>query len=130
MILIDSSAWIEFLNGTDSRASVVVDQALANDLVLVGDLVVCEVLQGFRDKSQRDIVDRLFAGLRQVDLGGQTIARLAADHYTKLRAQGITVRKTIDCIIATYCIAHDIDLIHADRDFEAFEHHLGLRVVN
>ena len=96
---------------------------------MVGDLVLMEVVRGIRHEDRLQRVLALFASFRLVNMVERGTALRAARHYRYLRSLGITVRSTIDCLIATYCIDHDLPLLHADRDFDAFRDHLGLRVV-
>lgn len=126
MILVDTSAWIDYFQSPDSPAATRVYQALDSDFVIIGDLVYCEVMQGIQSPRFRKQVDDLFTGLNQVTLGGFEVAKLAAQHYRILREKGVTIRKTIDCIIATFCIKEGIPLIHSDKDFDPFVEHLGL----
>lgn len=127
MILVDGSVWIEYFQNPPSTVAEQVYQALEDDFVVIGDLIHCEVLQGVKTAKMRSHIDELFSGLNQMPLAGFAIAQRAAKHHRDLREKGITVRKTIDCIIATFYIKNDIALIHADRDFEPFERYFGLR---
>lgn len=102
---------------------------IGRELILVGDLILCEVLQGFRNEREARSVE---AGLRDFQIApmlNPELAVRAAANYRHLRALGVTVRKTIDLIIGTFCIANDHALLHSDRDYEPFEKHLGLRVL-
>jgi predicted nucleic acid-binding protein len=127
MILVDSSVWIDFFNDTDTAET----QSLSNILglipVAIGDLMLAEVLQGFRKDKDFQIALELFESVTLVELGGKEIAIRSARNFRKLRGKGCTVRKTIDCIIATYCIEHKLPLLQSDRDFEPFHEHLGLK---
>ncbi|MGK6306750.1 type II toxin-antitoxin system VapC family toxin [Variovorax sp. DT-64] len=127
MILVDSSVWIDYFRGTDSVAADRLDQLLQTEPVAIGDLILAEVLQGF--SSERDFAEarKLLTALEVVNLGGEALAIEAARNHRRLRALGFTVRKTIDTLIATWCIENDAPLLHNDRDFDAFEKHLGLR---
>ena len=129
MILADSSVWIDYFNGRISNETDLLDGLLGQQLVLTGDLILAEVLQGFRHEKDYRIALRLFELIEIRNLGGRDIAVRAAQNYRALRAKGITPRKTIDMIIATYCIAHGLPLLHADRDFDVAETELGLAVV-
>ncbi|MGO8955481.1 MAG: PIN domain nuclease [Rhodomicrobium sp.] len=129
MILADSSVWIDYFNGRISNETDLLDGLLGQQLVLTGDLILAEVLQGFRHEKDYRIALRLFESIEIRNLGGRDIAVRAAQNYRALRAKGITPRKTIDMIIATYCIAHGLPLLHADRDFDVAETELGLAVV-
>ena len=128
MILVDSSVWIDWLAGRESIWTAALDTLLEReeDLV-VGDLVLMEVLQGARDHRDADrLLDRLSA-FEFVSTVTPAVAIAAASHYRQLRAHGITVRKTIDTLIATRCILDDLPLLYSDRDFDPFVRHLGLR---
>jgi predicted nucleic acid-binding protein len=127
VILVDSSVWIDYFRGTNSVAAESLDQMLQAEPVAIGDLILAEVLQGFT--SERDFAEarKLLTALQVVTLGGEALAIEAARNHRRLRALGFTVRKTIDTLIATWCIENDAVLLHNDRDFDAFEKHLGLR---
>ena len=127
MILVDSSVWIDYFRGTGSVAADSLDQLLQTEPVAIGDLILAEVLQGFA--VERDFAEarKLLTALKVVTLGGEALAIEAARNHRRLRALGFTVRKTIDTLIATWCIENDGALLHNDRDFDAFEKHLGLR---
>jgi len=127
VILVDSSVWIDYFRGTDSVAADSLDQLLQTEPVAIGDLILAEVLQGFA--VERDFAEarKLLTALKVVTLGGEALAIEAARNHRRLRALGFTVRKTIDTLIATWCIENDGALLHNDRDFDAFEKHLGLR---
>jgi predicted nucleic acid-binding protein len=129
VILADSSVWIDYFNGRASPQADMLDELLGRQLVLAGDLILAEVLQGFRREKDYRIALDLFEAIEIRTLGGRDIALQAARNYRALRAKGIAPRKTIDMIIGTYCIAYDIALLHADRDFDALEAELGLKVV-
>ena len=129
MILVDSSVWIDYFRGSSTAGAEKLDALLQDEPVLVGDLILAEVLQGFAKDSEFAQAAKALALLDSVDLGGRKIAIQAAKNHRKLRAQGITVPKTIDTLIATWCIAHDCRLLHNDRDFDAFEARLGLHCV-
>jgi predicted nucleic acid-binding protein len=128
VILVDSSVWIAQLRGLRTTATAKLITAAAQEPLLVGDLILLEVLQGVRDDLHAARIER---GLRQytvVPLLDTNLAARAARNYRKLRDLGITVRKTADLIIGTFCIEHNHALLHDDRDFEPMEKHLGLRV--
>lgn len=126
MILVDSSVWIDYFRGTASAQTDQLDTLLGNELIIIGDLILAEVLQGFNAERDFNQAKKLLTALEVVDLGGQKIAIQAAQNFRILRAMGITVRKTIDTIIATYCIENKIPLLYSDRDFDPFVQHLGL----
>jgi predicted nucleic acid-binding protein len=129
MILVDSSVWIDFFNGLQTRQTDALDDLLGQEPVLIGDLILTEVLQGFRRDTDHRKARALLDTLELRVLGGKAIALAAADNYRRLRRRGVTPRKTIDIIIATYCIAYGLKLLHADRDFDVLEKELGLTVV-
>jgi predicted nucleic acid-binding protein len=128
VILADSSVWIDYFNGRASPETDRLDALLGQQLILAGDLILAEVLQGFRREKDFHLALELFESVEIRTLGGRDIALHAARHYRALRAKGITPRKTIDMIIGSYCIVNDVALLHADRDFDALEE-LGLKVV-
>lgn len=130
MILVDSSVWIDYLRGNDTPQTRKLDTLLGTVPLAVGDLILTEVLQGCGSERQFNEVERLLSTLTRVTLGGPDVAVAAARNFRRLRARGVTVRKTIDTIIATRCLLDGYELLHCDRDFDAFEAHLGLRVVN
>ncbi|WP_366946481.1 PIN domain nuclease [Nevskia sp.] len=129
MIVADSSVWIDFLNGVDGPQVELLDQLLDRDTVVTGDLILTEVLQGIRDDREFRRVSSLMAALPSHEMAGFDIALRSAQNYRRLRAQGITVRKTIDLLIGTFCIEHGLTLLHRDRDFDAMEQGLGLKVL-
>ena len=127
MILVDSSVWIDFFNDTETAETQSLSGVLGLLPVAIGDLMLAEVLQGFRkDKDFRTALE-LFESVTVLELGGREIAIRSAKNFRKLRGRGFTVRKTIDCIIATYCIEHKLSLLQSDRDFGPFHEHLGLK---
>ena len=127
MILVDSSVWIDYFRGTPTPQTEMLDSLLASEPVVTGDLVLAEVLQGFGSEHDFNQARKLLTSLVVVDLVGQDIAIQAARNFRTLRALGITVRKTIDAVIATRCIATGLTLLYSDRDFDPFVQHLGLR---
>ena len=126
MILADTSVWIDTLANSDGEQVDKLNAAIASDQILVGDLIMLEVLQGIR--KERDVLQviQLFRQIRNVSLCDPQLALLAASNYRQLRRVGITVRSTIDVVIATWCIENDIALLHKDRDYTPMETHLGL----
>ena len=129
MILVDSSVWIDYFNGTLTAQTEKLDSLLGSELLAIGDLILTEVLQGFADERDFNQARRMLTSLTVVELGGQKIAIQAAKNFRALRGRGITVRKTIDTVIATRCIESGYALLHNDKDFDPFVKHLGLRVV-
>jgi predicted nucleic acid-binding protein len=129
LILVDSSVWIDYFNGAITAQTEKLDSLLGREPLAIGDLILTEVLQGFAADRDFDQAKRLLTSLLVVELGGAQIAIQAARNFRALRRRGITVRKTIDTVIATRCIEDGYSLLHNDRDFDSFAKHLGLRVV-
>lgn len=131
MVLVDSSVWIGLFRGDDTPQTRLMISMLQNDdeELALADIILLEVLQGFRSEKQAQTALRSVEGLPCFTLGGKPLAVLAASNYRRLRQKGATVRSTIDCIIATFCVENDFPLLHNDRDFDPFEKHLGLRAV-
>lgn len=130
MLVVDSSVWIDFFNGADRPAVGLLQQLLDHGEVriVVPDLVLFEVLRGFRREQDHRLARRLFEGLSIESTGGEALALVAAQHYRALRTQGHTVRSGIDVLVAAWCIENDYALLHRDADFDAFETSRGLRV--
>ena len=127
MIFVDSSVWIDFFNGTSSAETNYLDDLLGKEPVGLGDLVLIEVLQGFRRDQDYMTARELLTSLTVFTLGGQEVALKSAQNFRLLRNNGVTVRKTIDVLIATFCIGKNLPLLHSDKDFEPFHQHLKLR---
>lgn len=126
MILVDSSVWIDYFRGTPTPQADRLDALLSTELLVIGDLILTEVLQGFvseRDFNQARI---LLTALPIITLAGANVAIQSARNFRQLRSLGVTVRKTIDTVIATHCIENAVPLLYSDRDFEPFVEHLGL----
>lgn len=130
MVIVDSSVWIDALNGKATPETIWLGLALDRELVGLTSLILCEVLQGIRhDRRFRETVERLRAFPVFASVGAE-LAVGAAQNFRSLQRMGVTVRKSIDCLIATFCIAEGHQLLHHDSDFDGFEQHLGLRVVH
>jgi predicted nucleic acid-binding protein len=129
LILVDSSVWIDYFRGSITAQTEKLDQLLSSEPLAIGDLILTEVLQGFDDERDFNKARKMLTALTVVELGGQGTAIQAARNFRALRKRGVTVRKTIDTVIATRCIESGYDLLHSDRDFDPFVNHLGLRVV-
>lgn len=127
MILVDSSVWIDYFRGTLTAEAEKLDSLLGSEPIAIGDLILTEVLQGFVSDAEFDQARRLLTSLVVVDMVGRDIAIQAAVNYRALRAIGVTVRKTIDTVIATRCIQSRLSLLYSDRDFDPFVQHLGLQ---
>jgi predicted nucleic acid-binding protein len=126
MILVDSSVWIDYFRGTVTPQTDRLDALLGQEVIATGDLILAEVLQGFASERDFNQARKLLTSLEVVDLVGQDMAIQAARNFRTLRARGLTVRKTIDTLIATRCIESDYALLYSDRDFDPFVEHLGL----
>jgi predicted nucleic acid-binding protein len=129
VILVDSSVWIDYFNGAASAHTDILDEKLGEEPVGIGDLMLTEVLQGFRTDSDFQKAKSLLLNIPVFELIGADRAIKAAENYRTLRVKGITVRKTIDTWIATFCIQQRFPLLYTDRDFDPFVQHLGLRTV-
>lgn len=127
MILVDSSVWIDFFNGTPSAESEFLDELLTSDSVCLGDIILSEVLQGFRNDSEYRQAKSLLVALPVYQILSPDLAIKGAENYRKLRKKGVAVRKTVDVWIATYCIENQLPLLFSDRDFIPFVSHLKLR---
>ena len=129
MIVVDSSVWVDYFNGVETRETALLDGVLGLEPVVIGDLILAEVLQGFR--ADHD-VRRARAALDTLifePMVDRDIALTSASNYRALRAKGVTVRKTIDMLIATFCMENKHTLLHSDRDFDPIEEHLGLETL-
>lgn len=127
MILVDSSVWIDYFRSADTPQVAMLDSYLGRTQIAVGDLIAAEVLQGVRDEKEFKWVKRVFDTFTRLDLCGYDLAIKASENYRLLRSKGITIRKTIDTLIATRCMESGLTLLHADQDFRPFVEHLGLR---
>ncbi|HNH78258.1 MAG TPA: PIN domain nuclease [Anaerolineales bacterium] len=130
MLVVDTTVWVDYFNGVENLQTNYLDAILNQTPILIGDLILTEVLQGFRNDPDFEKVRRTLGKFMQVEMVGPTLAVQSARNYRFLRKKGITVRKTIDSLIATYCIENDHELLHNDSDFDGYEKHLGLRVVH
>ena len=129
MIIVDTSVWVDYFNGIFSKETDMLDEHITHEPILIGDLILTEVLQGFRSDKDYKTAKRILSDFIFVELGGYEIAIKSAENYRLLRKKGVTVRKTIDMIIATFCIENKVSLLHSDRDFQPMETYLGLRVL-
>jgi predicted nucleic acid-binding protein len=129
VILVDSSVWIDYFRGNTTPQCERLEALLGSEPLAIGDLILAEVLQGFASEKDFNQAKKMLTSLMVVELGGQDIAIKTAVNFRKLRSIGVTVRKTIDGIIATRCIESGYTLLHSDRDFHPFTLHLGLRTV-
>jgi hypothetical protein len=130
VIIVDTTVWIDYLRGIESPEALWLDASLTTTRLGLTDLILCEVLQGVRDGRSFERVRRDLLRFEVFHGGGSQVAVAAARNYGALRSRGITVRKTIDCLIATFCIAKGHALLHHDADYGPFEQHLGLAVIH
>jgi predicted nucleic acid-binding protein len=130
LVIVDSTVWVDYLNGFDTRYTAWLDEQLERQRLGLTDLILCEVLQGIRDDKQAARVREELLEFEILTMGGIAFAVTAAQNYRLLRARGRTVRKTTDCLIATFCLLNDHELIHNDRDFDSFEQVLKLQVIH
>lgn len=129
MILVDSSIWIDYFNGKITPETNKLDTLLGVEPLGIGDLILTEVLRGFRSDTDYQTAKKLMMTLSIFEMLGTDMAIQSADNFRMLRKRGITVRKTADVIIATYCIEHNHSLLFADKDFLPFVTHLGLKSI-
>jgi hypothetical protein len=130
MVIVDTTVWIDYLRGVTNIQTSWLDRELGGQRLGLTDLILCEVLQGIRGDAAFSRVRRDLLKFEVFDTGGIDLAQAAALNYRFLRKHGYTVRKTIDCLIASFCLKAEHLLLHRDHDFDAFERHLGLRVVH
>jgi predicted nucleic acid-binding protein len=130
MVVVDTSVWIDYIHGHKTPHTNALDYELLRNQVITGDLLIAEFLQGFRNDKDFEAAKEIINSLIYCDMLGKDIAIKSASNFRFLRKNGITIRKTIDIIIGTFCIEHEFILLHNDRDFEPMEKFLGLRVYN
>jgi predicted nucleic acid-binding protein len=130
MVLVDTSVWIDYYAGIRSPQTDWLDESVGRVTIGLTDLHLTEFLQGIRDERHPDIYLRSLSEFLILTTGGRSLAVASATNYRLLRKRGITIRKTIDCLIATFCLLEGHSLLHNDRDFEPFEKYLGLKVVH
>ena len=130
MVIVDTTVWVDYLNGVRTPQTDWLDVEMGRQRLGLTDLTLCEVLQGVRDDRRFAQVRREMSRFEVFNTGGVELATAAAQNDRTLRSRGYTVRKTIDCLIATFCLIHDHALLHGDRDFDPFERILGLNVIH
>lgn len=130
MILVDSSVWIDYFNGRKTVKTDWLDSSLGNIPIIIGDLILTEVLQGFQNEKDFMIAKDLLLSFLFMPMGGQELAIKSAINYRFLRKKGVTVRKTIDVMIGTFCIHYNLPLLHDDRDFDPISKFLGLEIID
>ena len=126
MILVDTSVWIDYFNGANNKETELLDIALVDGIVAIGDLIFLEILQGLRSDKDYNRAKKTLGTLDQYEMFGHTMVLKCANNYRALRKKGITIRKTSDVIIATFCIENKLPLLFSDRDFLPFVKHLKL----
>lgn len=129
MLIVDSTVWVDYFNGVKNSQTDYLYQIADKTPILIGDLILAEVLQGFRNDTDFETARRILGKFLQVEMVNPDLAVQSARNYRVLLRKGITVRKTIDSLIATYCIENEHDLLHNDSDFDGYEKHLGLSVI-
>ena len=129
MWIVDSSVWIDYFGGTVTPQTDLLHAALGQRAIGLGDIILCEVLQGYRRQRDFEAAREALLFFPVYTIGGTELALKSAENYRFLRHQGITVRKTVDCLIATFAIERGFSLLHNDRDYDPFETHLGLNVI-
>lgn len=128
MIVADTSVWIDYVRGIQTKQTDILDTELLNGRVATGDIIIVEFLQGFREEKDLKAAKMIMDRLEYHDFLGKEMALLAAENYRKLRMLGVTPRKTINVIIGTFCMENGFELLHSDRDFDPMEKYLGLKV--
>lgn len=128
MIFVDSSVWIDYFNGKSTSETETLNSLLGVEPIATGDLILSEVLQGFRKDKDYKTAKNLLTLLTVFNMLDTSIAIESADNFRLLRKKGITVRKTVDAIIATFCIKNNLPLLHSDKDFEPFHKYLRLKI--
>lgn len=128
MILVDTSVWIDYFNGVRNDQTDSLDDILSNQSVLIGDIILTEILQGFDSDTDFQKAREALDPLDCVHFGGKSRAIKAASNFRFLRSKGVTIRKTVDMLIGTWCIEHEVELLHNDKDFDRMAVELPLRV--
>ena len=128
MTIVDTTVWVDYLRGIANPHTEWLDRNLGHQALGLTDIILCEVLQGIQGKSEFDHTRHELSQFQIFATGGEDLAVASATHYRLLRSRGCTVRKTIDCLIATFCLIEGHSLLHRDRDFDPFEKHLGLHI--
>ena len=128
MILVDTSVWIDYFNGVDNKQTENLDRILSEQSVLVGDIILTEILQGFDSDKEFRLAKQALEPLDCVHLGGKSLAIKAASNFRFLRSKGVTIRKTVDMLIGSWCIEHEVELLHNDKDFNQIATQLPLQI--
>ena len=128
MILVDTSVWIDYFNGVENKQTENLDRILSEQSVLLGDIILTEILQGFDSDKEFRLAKQALEPLDCVHLGGKSLAIKAASNFRFLRSKGVTIRKTVDMLIGSWCIEHEVDLLHNDKDFNQIATQLPLQI--
>jgi predicted nucleic acid-binding protein len=129
VIIVDTSVWIDYFNGVPTPQADLLDDLFGERVLAVGDLILAELLQGFGTEADAKRALSLLEPLEFMEMVGRDVAIQSAANYRRLRRRGATVRKTMDMLIGTYCLMHDHQILHNDRDFDVLAKHLGLKVL-
>ncbi|PAU92703.1 VapC toxin family PIN domain ribonuclease [Aliifodinibius salipaludis] len=128
MILVDTSVWIDYFNGVENKQTESLDRILSEQSVLLGDIILTEILQGFDSDKEFRLTKQALEPLDCVHLGGKSLAIKAASNFRFLRSKGVTIRKTVDMLIGSWCIEHEVELLHNDKDFDQIAIQLPLQI--
>jgi predicted nucleic acid-binding protein len=129
VVVVDTSVWVDYFNGVNTLPVNRLDRLLGERSIGLGDLVLAELMQGFATEADARAAYAYLEPFEFVEMAGREIALESAANFRRLRRRGATVRKTIDMLIGTYCLVHDHELLHSDRDFDVMARHLGLKTV-
>jgi len=128
VILVDTSVWIDYFNGIENKQTESLDRILSEQSVLLGDIILTEILQGFDNDKEFRLAKQALEPLDCVHLGGKSLAIKAASNFRFLRSKGVTIRKTVDMLIGSWCIEHEVELLHNDKDFDQIATQLPLQI--
>jgi len=128
VILVDTGVWIDYFNGVENKQTESLDRILSEQTVLVGDIILTEILQGFDSDKEIRLAIQALESLDCVHHGGKSLAIKAASNFRFLRSKGVTVRKTVDMLIGSWCIEHEVNLLHNDKDFDQIATQLPLKI--
>ncbi len=128
MILVDTSVWIDYFNGVSTEQTEILDRILSEQSVLIADIILTEILQGFVSDKDFRLARQALDPLDCVHIGGKLLALKAASNFRFLRSKGVTIRKTIDMLIGSWCIEHEVELLHNDKDFDQIATQLPLQI--
>jgi len=128
VILVDTGVWIDYFNGVENKQTESLDRILSDQTVLVGDIILTEILQGFDSDKEFRLAKQALEPLDCVHLGGKSLAIKAASNFRFLRSKGVTIRKTVDMLIGSWCIEHEVNLLHNDKDFDQIATQLPLKI--